>query len=220
MANILVLEDDIALNQGISYALKKEGYHVLTANTCLQGKTIVTNNLIDMIILDVNLPDGNGFDFCKWVKANKKCIVLFLSARDLETDVLTGYEFGGDDYVTKPFSMKVLLKKIAIMLKREKQDRNCYQDDFLKIDFNLAMVEVNQKVCSITPTEYRILKKFIENKGQLLTYNMFLDALWQEGVQLMDKHALAVNINRLRKKIEDENHSYITNVYGMGYIWK
>ena len=220
MANILVLEDDIALNQGISYALKKEGYHVLTANTCLQGKTIVTNNLIDMIILDVNLPDGNGFDFCKWVKANKKCIVLFLSARDLETDVLTGYEFGGDDYVTKPFSMKVLLKKIAIMLKREKQDRNCYQDDFLKIDFNLAIVEVNQKVCSITPTEYRILKKFIENKGQLLTYNMFLDALWQEGVQLMDKHALAVNINRLRKKIEDENHSYITNVYGMGYIWK
>lgn len=220
MANILVLEDDIALNQGISYALKKEGYHVLTANTCLQGKTIVTNNLIDMIILDVNLPDGNGFDFCKWVKANKKCIVLFLSARDLETDVLTGYEFGGDDYVTKPFSMKVLLKKIAIMLKREKQDRNCYQDDFLKIDFNLAMVEVNQKICSITPTEYRILKKFIENKGQLLTYNMFLDALWQEGVQLMDKHALAVNINRLRKKIEDENHSYITNVYGMGYIWK
>ena len=220
MANILVLEDDIALNQGISYALKKEGYHVLTANTCLQGKTIVTNNLIDMIILDVNLPDGNGFDFCKWVKANKKCIVLFLSARDLETDVLTGYEFGGDDYVTKPFSMKVLLKKIAIMLKREKQDRNCYQDDFLKIDFNLAIVEVNQKVCSITPTEYRILKKFIENKGQLLTYNMFLDALWQEGVQLMDKHALAVNINRLRKKIEDENHLYITNVYGMGYIWK
>lgn len=220
MANILVLEDDIALNQGISYALKKEGYHVLTANTCLQGKTIVTNNLIDMIILDVNLPDGNGFDFCKWVKANKKCIVLFLSARDLETDVLTGYEFGGDDYVTKPFSMKVLLKKIAIMLKREKQDRNCYQDDFLKIDFNLAIVEVNQKICSITPTEYRILKKFIENKGQLLTYNMFLDALWQEGVQLMDKHALAVNINRLRKKIEDENHSYITNVYGMGYIWK
>ncbi|WRK53786.1 helix-turn-helix domain-containing protein [Coprobacillaceae bacterium CR2/5/TPMF4] len=106
------------------------------------------------------------------------------------------------------------------MLKREKQDRNCYQDDFLKIDFNLAIVEVNQKVCSITPTEYRILKKFIENKGQLLTYNMFLDALWQEGVQLMDKHALAVNINRLRKKIEDENHSYITNVYGMGYIWK
>ena len=85
-----------------------------------------------MIILDVNLPDGNGFDFCKWVKANKKCIVLFLSARDLEADVLTGYEFGGDDYVTKPFSMKVLLKKIAIMLKREKQDRNCYQDDFLK----------------------------------------------------------------------------------------
>ena len=220
MANILVLEDDIALNQGISYALKKEGYHVLTANTCFQGKTIVTNNLIDMIILDVNLPDGNGFDFCKRVKANKKCIVLFLSARDLEADVLTGYEFGGDDYVTKPFSMKVLLKKIAIMLKREKQDRNCYQDDFLKIDFNLAIVEVNQKVCSITPTEYRILKKFIENKGQLLTYNMFLDALWQEGVQLMDKHALAVNINRLRKKIEDENHSYITNVYGMGYIWK
>ena len=95
-----------------------------------------------------------------------------------------------------------------------------YDDGFLKIDFELGVVQIEEKNCPITPTEYRILKKLIEHKGQLLTYSVLLDALWEEGVQLLDKHALAVNINRLRKKIETQEHGYISNVYGMGYIWK
>ncbi len=166
------------------------------------------------------MPDGDGFHFCKWIKARNNVSILFLSARDLEEDILNGYEIGADDYVTKPFSMKILLKKISIILSREVKKTNIYDDGFLKIDFELGVVQIEEKSCPITPTEYRILKKLIDNKGQLLTYSVLLDSLWEEGIEFMDKHTLAVNINRLRKKIETGKHSYISNIYGMGYIWK
>ena len=138
----------------------------------------------------------------------------------METDILNGYELGADDYVTKPFSMKILLKKVYVILTRKSQGANIYDDGFLKVNFELGTVRQKENECLLSPTEYRILKKLIENKGKLLTYSILLDSLWDEGVQITDKHTLAVNINRLRKKIETEEHSYISNVYGMGYIWK
>ncbi len=208
------------LNHTICTALQKEGYRVYSGYTCGDGQALAASHTFDMAILDVNLPDGDGFGFCKWIKARSNISVLFLSARDLEEDVLTGYEIGAADYVTKPFSMKILLKKISVILSRERKKSNVYDDGFLKIDFELGLVQIEEKNCSITPTEYRILKKLIEHKGQLLTYSVLLDSLWEEGIELLDKHALAVNINRLRKKIETGEHSYISNVYGMGYIWK
>lgn len=168
-----------------------------------------------MAILDINLPDGNGFQFCKWLKARSNTLILFLSAKDLETDILNGYELGADDYVTKPFSMRILLKKVYVILSRKSQEANIYDDGFLKVDFELGIVQQGVNECLLSPTEYRILKKLIENKGKLLTYSVLLDSLWDEGVQITDKHTLAVNINRLRKKIETEEHSYISNVYGM-----
>lgn len=146
--------------------------------------------------------------------------MLFLSARDLEDDILNGYEAGAIDYVTKPFSMKILLKKIAVLLTKSDTPQNGYDDGFLKIDFALGRVQTKEGDCSLTPTEFRILKQLIVHKGQLMTYSVLLDALWQEGVQLLDKHALAVNINRLRKKIETNEHRCIANIYGMGYLWK
>lgn len=220
MQTILLLEDDLELNRTICSSLQKEGYRVLNAYTYKEGQTLVSNNTIDLAILDINLPDGDGFQFCKWLKSRNHVSVLFLSARDLEDDVISGYELGADDYVTKPFSMKILLKKISVILSRGTTNRNVYDDGFLKIDFELGVVQIENKDCSITPTEYRLLKKLIEHKGQLLTYSVILDSLWNEGTQLLDKHALAVNINRLRKKIETPEHEYISNVYGMGYIWK
>lgn len=220
MQTILLLEDDLELNRTICSSLQKEGYRVLNAYTYKEGQTLVSNNTIDLAILDINLPDGDGFQFCKWLKSRNHVSVLFLSARDLEDDVINGYELGADDYVTKPFSMKILLKKISVILSRGTTNRNVYDDGFLKIDFELGVVQIENKDCSITPTEYRLLKKLIEHKGQLLTYSVILDSLWNEGTQLLDKHALAVNINRLRKKIETPEHEYISNVYGMGYIWK
>ena len=145
---------------------------------------------------------------------------MFLSARDLEEDVLTGYEAGADDYVTKPFSMKILLKKVYVILSRKSQGANVYDDGFLKVDFERGRVWQGEQECLLSPTEYRILKKLMENKGKLLPYSVLLDSLWDEGVQITDRHTLAVNINRLRKKIETGEHAYISNVYGMGYLWK
>ncbi len=200
--------------------MQKEGYRVSSAHTCREGQALASGHTFDMAILDINLPDGDGYEFCRWIKARSRIPVLFLSARDLEEDVLNGYEYGADDYVTKPFSMKIVLRKISVILSRETKRTDVYDDGFLKIDFELGAVQIEEKHCPITPTEYRILKKLIEHKGQLLTYSVLLDALWEEGVQLLDKHALAVNINRLRKKIETQEHGYISNVYGMGYIWK
>lgn len=220
MFKILVLEDDMELNQTITHALEKEKYHVFSAYSCKEAEIIAEKNFFHLAILDVNLPDGDGFQFCKWLKAKKNVPVLFVSARDLEEDVLEGYELGADDYVIKPFSMKILLKKVYVILSRKSNGSNIYDDGFLKVDFELGIVRQGEKECLISPTEYRILKKLIENKGKLLTYSILLDSLWDEGVQITDKHTLAVNINRLRKKIETEEHSYISNVYGMGYIWK
>lgn len=220
VATILVLEDDIELNQSITYAMEKQGYQVFSAYSCKEAEIFTESNSFHLAILDVNLPDGDGFQFCKWLKEKKQVPVLFVSARDLEEDVLNGYELGADDYVTKPFSMKILLKKVYVILTRKSQGANIYDDGFLKVDFELGIVRQGSKECLLSPTEYRILKKLIENKGKLLTYSVLLDSLWDEGVQITDKHTLAVNINRLRKKIETEEHSYISNVYGMGYIWK
>ena len=220
MYTLLVVEDDVELNQTISEVLSGEGYRVLRAHSCREAQRLADSHTLDLAVLDVNLPDGDGFSLCKWLKGRQHVSVLFLSARDLEEDVLEGYELGADDYVTKPFSIKILLKKISVILAREPEKKQIYDDGFLKIDFDAGTVCVGEKVCPVTPTEYKILKKLVEHKGTLLTYSVLLDSLWDEGVQLMDKHALAVNINRLRKKLEAEGHTYISNVYGMGYIWK
>ncbi|HIR93273.1 MAG TPA: response regulator transcription factor [Candidatus Egerieimonas intestinavium] len=220
MFTILVLEDDTELNQTITYGLKKEGYGVLSAYSCKEAETLAENNSFHLAILDVNLPDGDGFQFCRRLKAKKQVPLLFLSARDLEEDVLKGYELGAEDYVTKPFSMKILLKKVYVILSRKAPGTKIYDDGFLKVNFELGTVRRGTEECLLTPTEYRILRKLLENKGRLLTYAVLLDSLWAEGIQITDKHTLAVNINRLRRKIETEEYSYISNVYGMGYIWK
>lgn len=220
MQKILVVEDDREMNQGISYVLEEEGYRTISAHTIAEGRDAYEKNGADLILLDVNLPDGEGFGFCRWIRERSKVPVLFLTARDLEEDALLGYEVGAEDYVTKPFSMKILLRKISVILKRSGEEQGpVFDDGFLRLDLLRAKAEVKGKVCSVTPTEFRILKEFLAHRGRLLTYEVLLDRLWDGGNQFVDKHALAVNINRLRGKIEDAEHKYISNVYGMGYQW-
>lgn len=220
MQNILVVEDDPDLNQAIGYALQKTGYGVYSAAFIKRGKKLFKEKRIDLVLLDVNLPDGEGFSFCKWIKAQKEVPVIYLTARDLEEDALEGYESGAEDYVTKPFSMKILLRKIEVILKRMSPvNRQIFDDSHLVVDLENARVTVKGKECQITPTEFRLLRQFLLNRGQLLTYDLLLERLWDSGAQFVDKHALAVNVNRLRGKIEDREHRYISNVYGMGYQW-
>ena len=220
MHTIFILEDDRELRESIRQALEEATYRVFAASSVQEGKDIAEKNTFDLAVLDVNLPDGDGFDFCRWLRQKSGAPVLFLSARDLEEDQLAGYEAGAEDYVTKPFSMKVLRKKISLILVREGKEKAIYDDGYLRIDMDRGTAERNGQSFQLTPTEQRIVKKFIENRGRLLTYQSMLDALWDEGAQLLDKHGLAVNIGRLRRKLEDEEHTYITNVYGMGYLWK
>jgi DNA-binding response OmpR family regulator len=216
----VIVEDDWDLNQSMGYVLEKEGYAVKGVHSIGEAMEFFAGEDFHMVLLDVNLPDGEGFGFCQWVKERRDTKVLFLTARDLEEDALKGYEKGADDYVTKPFSMKVLLKKIHVILRRTVEpDKMIWEDGFLRIDLERAKIEVAGVLCSVTPTEFRLLQEFISHRGQLLTYGVLLERLWDMGGQFVDKHALAVNVNRLRGKIEDEQHKYITNIYGMGYQW-
>lgn len=224
MYNILIAEDDVSLNRAIGYALDKAGYGVVSAKEIAEAKVRVEHEKIDLILLDVNLPDGEGFSFCHWLKQKKGGLedipVIYLTARDLEEDMLNGYESGAEDYVTKPFSMKVLLKKLDVILKRTNiVAKTVFSDGYLSVDIDSAKIVVGGEECALTPTEFRLVRLFLENRGQLLTYDLLLDRLWDSGGQFVDKHTLAVNVNRLRGKIEDNEHKYISNVYGLGYQW-
>lgn len=220
MQNILIIEDDPDLNQTIGYALEKAGYGVFRADSIRKAETIFVREKICLVLLDVNLPDGEGYTFCRWAKAQREVPVIYLTARDLEEDALEGYESGAEDYVTKPFSMKILLKKLDVVLKRLTPAGSlAFQDDHLRMDLEQARLYVDGRECSVTPTEVRMLRLFLSNRGQLLTYEVMLDRLWDSGGQFVDKHALAVNVNRLRQKMEDAEHKYISNVYGVGYQW-
>lgn len=220
MQNILIIEDDPDLNQTIGYALEKAGYGVFRADCIREAERIFVREKICLVLLDVNLPDGEGYTFCRWAKAQREVPVIYLTARDLEEDALEGYESGAEDYVTKPFSMKILLKKLDVVLKRLIPAGSlAFQDDHLRMDLEQARLYVDGRECSVTPTEVRMLRLFLSNRGQLLTYEVMLDRLWDSGGQFVDKHALAVNVNRLRQKLEDAEHKYISNVYGVGYQW-
>lgn len=241
MATILLLEDDPDLRESVASALAEAGYGVLAARSLAEAESLVRQHSFELALLDVNVPasdsdsvsfrasnsdsvspqgNSDGFSFCRWLTARRHVAVCFLSARDLEEDVLTGYTLGACDYVTKPFSMKVLLAKLAVLLGRAPQQALVVDDGWLRIDFDLGSVMRAVEAVRLSPTELKLLRVLVDHRGQLLTYGVLLDALWNVGVELADKHALAVNVNRLRKRIEDDAHSYIANVYGMGYLWK
>ena len=241
MATILFLEDDPDLRESVASALAEAGYGVLAARSLAEAESLVRQHSFELALLDVNVPasdsdsvsfrasnsdsvspqgNSDGFSFCRWLTARRHVAVCFLSARDLEEDVLTGYTLGACDYVTKPFSMKVLLAKLAVLLGRAPQQALVVDDGWLRIDFDLGSIMRAGEAVRLSPTELKLLRVLVDHRGQLLTYGVLLDALWNVGVELADKHALAVNVNRLRKRIEDDAHSYIANVYGMGYLWK
>lgn len=222
MKSILIVEDDWELNHAIAHMLKKEGYDTIEAYSIMEARHTISEDRIALILLDVNLPDGEGFGLLKWMREDRAyhIPVIFLTARDWEQDAITGYELGAMDYVTKPFSMKILVKKMEVILNRTQEiPRADFDDGYLTVNLKQAKVCAAGSLCPVTPTEFRILSTFLSNPNQLLTYDMLLEQLWDGGSQFVDKHALAVNIGRLRGKIENDGHKYIANVYGMGYQW-
>lgn len=219
---ILVVEDDRLLNTTLCYNLKAFGYVVDAALSKGEAERCCGKQDYDLIVLDVNLPDGNGFEFCRDRKERSPdTAIIFLTANDMESDMLRGFELGADDYVTKPFPISVFQKKVAALLSRiEKQTGgDIYHDGNLLIHFTEMNASLGGENVAFTPMEYRILKVFTKNPQTVLTRQVLLEKLWDIDCNFVDEHALTSAISRIRGKIEKADTSYIKTVYGMGYMW-
>lgn len=222
MKRILLIEDDRALNSGLVFDLEIENYKVSSAFTLGEGIALLDENEVDLILLDGNLPDGDGFDFCKSVKAERDIPVILLTARDMEQDEMKGFDCGADDYITKPFKVPILHRRIQAALRKSgaREEETVYHDGYLNIDFGSLTAAREGEPLSMTPTEFKLLKLLISNSDKVMTKRLLLEKIWDNSGNFVDEHAVAVNINRLRKKIETEGHEYIKTLYGMGYQWK
>ena len=220
MAKILVVEDDLALSAGLCFALDEAGHLTAAAYTCQKARQLLKTGQFDLVILDVNLPDGNGFDLCRECKSSApERPVIFLTANDLERDELNGFDLGADDYITKPFSIQVLKRRVEAVLRRGTAGSDCFDDGFLRLDFQSLTAARNGERLSITPNEYKLLRLLTANAGAVMTRRLLLEKLWDSGGNFIDDHTLTVTMNRLRAKIEDAGHTYIQTVRGMGYVW-
>lgn len=226
MKKILVVEDDLALSTGLCFELDTEGYLSMSAFNCQKARHLLKNGDLDLVLLDVNLPDGNGFDLCKEIKTlYPELPVIFLTANDLEKNVLDGFDLGAEDYVTKPFNMKILLRRVEVALRHSQGNKDAkgngiWSDGFLEIDFTALTAQRDGETLPITPNEYKLLRTLTENAGQILTRQVLLERLWDSDGNFIDDHTLTVTMNRLRAKIEAPSRTYIQTVRGMGYIWK
>lgn len=219
---LLVVEDDRLLNNTLCYNLSTAGYSVDTALTKSVAMQLCEKQDYDLIVLDINLPDGNGFDFCREIKEHRPdTAIIFLTANDMESDMLRGFELGADDYVTKPFPMSVFQKKVSALINRiQKQTGgDCYNDGNLSINFSEAAATLAGEPVSFTAMEYRLLRVLTKNMNIVLTRQVLLEKLWDIDGNFVDEHALTATISRVRIKIEKNGFQYIKTVYGMGYMW-
>lgn len=221
---ILIIEDDLSLINGLSFAIKKQGYDLDIARTTFEADTIWADRKYDLVILDVSLPDGSGFDICRKIRETSKVPIIFLTAADEETDIIMGLDIGGDDYITKPFKLAVLLSKINAILRRS-NDFNQTDTELNSngITVQLLKGKVYKNGCHIdlTTSEYKLLCLFMENPDIILSAEQILSKLWDCDENYVDNNTLTVYIRRLRTKIEDNpgEPKMIVTVRGMGYKW-
>lgn len=219
MYNILLIEDDRPLNKAISVYFKKEKFYVLSTFSGQEALDILFQNNLDLIILDINLPDLSGFNLIEQIKIiNSNIPILILSACDLDSAILHGFNLGAEDYVTKPFNIEILHKKINVILKRNTKN-TFYKDDHLFFDKNTSKLVIDNKEIKLTPLEFKLLSLFLENQNQIILKETIIEKIWDSNENYVDEHTLLVNISRLRNKIEDDKHHYIKTVYGLGYRW-
>ncbi|MGN0413166.1 MAG: response regulator transcription factor [Lachnospiraceae bacterium] len=224
MSRIFLLEDDLSLINGLSFVLKKEGYELDNARNIAQARQLWAEGRYDLLVLDVSLPDGSGFEFCREIRKESKVPIIFLTAFDEETSIIMGLDIGGDDYITKPFKLGVLLSRIKALLRRAKDfemtDTSLHSND---ITVNLVQGKVykGSESLELTAGEYKLLCYFMQNPGMVLSKEQILDRLWDCEGDYIDNSALTVYIRRLRMKIEDNpsEPKRIITVRGMGYKW-
>ena len=217
MKKILLVEDSDSIILGLKYSLEQEGFQVISAKTAKESKEKLDNKSIDIVLLDVSLPDGNGFEICKEIKEKNDIPVIFLTAQDEETSVVLGLDLGADDYIVKPFRTRELISRIKSVLRRygKKEENNIIQYKNIKIDTISAKVYKNNKEIIFTSLEYRILLMLFTNQNKLITREQLLEKIWDIAGNFVNDNTLTVYIKRIREKLEDD--SIIKTIRGLGY---
>ena len=216
MERILLIEDDQALGRGIALALAGEGREIRVAATLAQGRAALGEEEYALVLLDLNLPDGNGLDFLTALRRTSGVPVLILTANDLESDQVAGLELGADDYVTKPFSLAVLRARVNSLLRRSRPAPAALELPPFLFDFDAMVFARDGVPLELSKTEQRLLRLLVEHRGQTLTREQLLDRVW-DGGEFVDANALSVAVKRLRDKLTD---APIKTVYGLGYTWE
>ncbi len=216
---ILVVEDDYLFNHTLCYNLKIAGYTVDAALTKAAAEKMCKEQEYDLIVLDINLPDGNGLEFLEQIRKKSEIPVILLTANDTEIDVVMGLENGADDYITKPFSLAILRARVGAQLRRKKGfDSHIVYIDLFSFDFEKMEFRKGNRLIELSKTEQKLLRLFIENQNVTLTRDFLVDRIWTDGAEYVDENALSVVVKRLRDKLDAGG--YIKTVYGLGYIWK
>lgn len=221
MERLLIIEDDKYLSKGICDVVEKKGYEAICVSTLKEAGQISLQS-INLILLDCNLPDGDGVVFCKKLREKSNVPVIFLTARDTECEMVAGFQAGGDDYVAKPFSTAVLLQRIEAVLRRSgKRQQNCFTYKEIQVDFATCSVKRNGENVKLSATEYKLLEVLIKNRGQVLTRQALLEKIWDRDAKFVDDNTLNVYIRRLRQKIEPDSTDpvYVLTVFGIGYTF-
>ena len=224
MSKIFFVEDDLSLINGLSFALKKQGYEVDNARTIDEAKKLWQNDKYNLAILDISLPDGSGYQLCEKIRLNSKIPIIFLTAADEETDIIMGLDMGADDYITKPFKLAVFLSKVNAILRRSNdfnQKNTVLNSNGISVNLLNGEVIKNGENLNLTSGEYKLLCLFMENPNIILSQEQILNKLWDSNNDFIDNSTLTVYIRRLRKKIEDDPSSptNIVTVRRMGYKW-
>ena len=220
---VFILEDDDDLADGICLSLQSTELCFTCCKTIAEAKPLLKNNTFDLLILDINLPDGSGLELCKEIRKTSQVPIALLTARDMELDIVTGLECGADDYITKPFSLMVLRARIRTLLRRNTPaPKTEYRTERFQFFFDTMNFYKNGKSFELSKTEQRILYLLVFNEGQVLTRERLLEWVWPEGTEYVEDNALSVGIRRLRDKLEDtpSKPAYIKTVYGKGYVWE
>lgn len=226
MCKILLLEDDVSLIDGLVYSLERNGFSLDVVRTVKDAENYLSKHEYDLLLLDVTLPDGTGFEVCEHVrKIGSDVPIIFLTAADEEINVIRGLDSGGDDYITKPFKLGELCSRIKALLRRAgmktKKDTSVLHAGDITIDLLSSRVLFKNKTLDLTAAEYRLLCLLIRNVNMVVTRNMILDELWDGSGNFVDDNTLSVYIRRLREKVEtDPSHpEHLMTVRGFGYRW-
>ncbi len=215
MTKILLVEDDDTITFGIRIALEKKGYEIIACTTLAEAKRSFSR-AFSLVLLDLNLPDGNGYEFCTWVKAQCDIPIIFLTVRDGVEDITKGLDMGADDYVTKPFHIAVLESRIAAVLRRAPEESNglCVCGNIC-LDREKMQILVDGQEAVLTALEYRLLLVLMENRGRTLPRGLILEKLWDSEGNYVNDNTLTVTVKRLREKLK--NTRCIVTVRGIGY---